>query len=276
VLVPLTFRVGTAGWANPSDQQAIREAGLSHLQHYAQRFNCVEINSSFYRLHRRATYERWARDTESDFRFAVKMPKAISHDAGLSCPPEELNEFLKSVKGLGAKLAVLLLQLPPQSEFQLGMARRFLRQLRDRIEVPVVCEPRHPSWAATSAARLLHEFNISWVCADPERVSRASGRDEGLRYYRLHGSPRLYWSSYADADLRSLANQMTQERASVSQLWCIFDNTAAGAAWLNAQSLNTLLYKVRRRAHTASNAGPVGRQLTPPRPRLRRLRGDGG
>jgi uncharacterized protein YecE (DUF72 family) len=262
----MTFRVGTAGWANPSHQQAIREAGLSHLQHYAQRFNCVEINSSFYRLHRRATYERWARDTESDFRFAVKVPKAISHDAALRCPPEELDEFLESVQGLGAKLAVLLLQLPPQSEFQLGVARRFFGQLRDRIEVSVVCEPRHPSWAATSAARLLREFKISWVSADPERVSRAPGRDEGFRYYRLHGSPRLYWSSYADAELRSLANQMTQEQRRIPQLWCIFDNTAAGAAWLNAQSLNALLHTVRRRARTAAIAGSLARHLTPPRP----------
>jgi uncharacterized protein YecE (DUF72 family) len=235
------IRVGTAGWANPADQRDRREPGLTHLQHYAQRFNCVEINSSFYRPHRRATYERWARSCGDEFRFSVKIPKALSHEAALRCSDAELGEFAESVRGLGTKLAVLLLQLPAQSEFRAPIARQFLVRLRECIAVPIVCEPRHPSWGHDGAERLLRDLDVSRVCADPERVPHAAGNDESLRYYRLHGSPRIYWSSYADAYLQNLAVAMNGIKESRSQVWCIFDNTAAGAAWLNAQSMNDYL-----------------------------------
>ena len=246
------MRVGTAGWANPSDEKVNREPGLTHLQRYAQLFNSVEINSSFYRLHRRETYERWAASTGSDFRFSVKIPKAISHDAALRCSSVILDEFVEGVRGLGSKLAVLLLQLAPQAECEPRVARRFFRELKSRIEVPIVCEPRHPSWASSSVERLFREFQISWVSADPVRVLHAHAPIGDIQYYRLHGSPRVYWSSYADADLRDLSERMTSERRRVAQEWCIFDNTAAGAAWLNARLLNTYLCVAANRARRAT------------------------
>lgn len=235
------IRVGTAGWANPGHQRALRQPELSHLQHYAACFNSVEINSAFYRLHRRETYERWAALTGRHFRFSVKMPKSLSHDAALRGSLKELDEFIASVRGLGAKLSVLLLQLPGQSEWQPRVARRFFGRLRERIEVPVVCEPRHPSWSGVSAERLFKEFDIAWVCADPVRVPHPGKVAAGIRYYRLHGSPRLYWSSYAESDLQRWAERIADEHASFPQVWCIFDNTAAGAAWENAQALNAKL-----------------------------------
>jgi uncharacterized protein YecE (DUF72 family) len=249
------IRVGTAGWANPSDQQENRQPGCTHLQHYAQHFNCVEINSSFDSLHRRSTYERWADSTAVDFRFSVKIPRTLSHDTALRCSSAELDEFVDGVLGLGAKLAVLLLQLPPQAHFQPRVARQFLSRLTGRIEVPIVCEPRHPSWAEEGAERLLRDLKISRADADPERVAHVWTDTEPVHYYRLHGSPRLYWSSYTDAYLRALTVQMTSERTGSSQLWCIFDNTAAGAAWLNARAINK---RLAARAG-ASRTGAMGR-----------------
>jgi uncharacterized protein YecE (DUF72 family) len=256
-VTPVT-RVGTAGWANPGDQRDERKPGLTHLQHYAERFNCTEINSSFYRLHRRATYERWAQSTPSDFSFAVKMPKALSHDTALRCLPGDLDEFLESVQGLGSKLAVLLLQLPPRSEFQPRIARRFFALLTKRTPVPVVCEPRHPSWSAAGAQRLFGEFDISWVFADPVRVSHAWRCTGRILYHRLHGAPHIYWSSYSAGYLRDLAAELTQERGCVRQVWSIFDNTAAGAAWLNAQSLNDYLRAGGVRGAATQNAHRSG------------------
>lgn len=248
------IRVGTAGWGNPRAQRDLRPPDHSHLEHYAARFNCVEINSSFYRLHQRKTYERWATSTGRNFRFCVKFPQIISHDSALRGCRDELDAFVHSVHGLGTKLAALLLQLPPQAAWHAGVARRFFHLLRERIGVPVVCEPRHPSWSGAAAEPLLRQFGISLVSADPVRLPRSWTLRGGIRYYRLHGSPRTYWSSYAQGYLQELAARIAAERECFSQVWCIFDNTAAGAAWDNAETLNAQLRK--RRDMAAAVTGP--------------------
>lgn len=261
---PRWIRVGTAGWGNPREERDFRPPDRSHLEHYAACFNCVEINSSFYQLHHRQTYERWAASTGRNFRFCVKIPRIISHDSALRRCRDDLDAFVGSVRGLGAKLALLLLQLPPQLEWHRGAARQFFSSLRDRIDVPLVCEPRHPSWAAAGPERLLTQFGVSLVCADPVRLPRSWSLPGGIRYYRLHGSPRLYWSSYAEGCLQGLAGRIAAEREGYSQVWCIFDNTAGGAAWVNAHSLYAKLRSAAKGAPTRTAArGGRGLRVQP-------------
>ena len=125
-------RIGTAGWSIPKQHAAAFPASGSHLERYAQRFNAVEINSSFYRPHRRATYERWAATVPEDFAFAVKAPRAITHDARLTDAEPALDRFLGEATGLGGKLGPLLFQLPPSFAFDPRTARAFLKMLRAR------------------------------------------------------------------------------------------------------------------------------------------------
>jgi uncharacterized protein YecE (DUF72 family) len=240
------IRVGTAGWGNPPAQRALRPSERSQLEHYASHFNCVEINSSFARVHRRETYERWAASSEREFRFAVKFPRSISHESELRPSRMQLEAFLDSVEGLGVKLGALLLQLPPRSQWQPRIAARFFTRLRARTAVPIVCEPRHPSWSVAAAERLLARFGISLVVADPARLSRHWSLPGAIRYYRLHGAPRIYWSSYSEERLRALADALLAERAGFPEVWCIFDNTAAGAAWSNAAALGAALRDATR------------------------------
>jgi uncharacterized protein YecE (DUF72 family) len=89
--------------------------------------------------------------------------------------------------------------------------------------------------------RLLTQFGISVVSAHPVRLPRNWTLPGGIRYYRLHGSPRVYWSSYSESCLQGLAERIAAERDNFSQVWCIFDNTAAGAAWVNARFLHRKL-----------------------------------
>jgi uncharacterized protein YecE (DUF72 family) len=239
--LPSVVRIGTAGWANPPGQQGLRPPGKTHLEHYAARFNGVEVNSSFYREHGRTTYQRWAACTGRNFRFSVKVPRSISHDRELRDCTAELDSFLEKVDGLGAKLVVLLLQLPPRAEWNSRVSRTFFRILRERTDVAVVCEARHPSWASPPVEQLFREFRIASVSADPARLPRGWRLPGGIQYHRLHGSPRVYWSSYTPEYLQSLAERLTAERLSFPEVWCIFDNTAAGAAWKNADAVRCLL-----------------------------------
>jgi uncharacterized protein YecE (DUF72 family) len=231
------LRIGTAGWNVPSRYLDQIPSGGSHLERYARHLNAVEINSSFYRPHRRATYQRWAQSVPDDFRFAVKIPKTITHESELADCAALLDRFLDEATGLGDKLGVLLVQLPPKSEFRKPIAVSFFRDLRARIDTDVVLEPRHASWFAPDVDDWLVQRGITRVAADPAPVEGAGepGGRQGLAYYRWHGSPRIYYSDYDAAALASLKQRLTGDRT--RSVWCIFDNTAAGAALGNALEL---------------------------------------
>jgi uncharacterized protein YecE (DUF72 family) len=233
--------IGTAGWSIPSRYAAKIPPGGSHLERYARRLNAVEINSSFYRPHQRKTYERWAQSTPSGFSFSVKMPKAITHQQRLRDCGALLDRFAAEVSGLGDKLGVLLVQLPPKLGFDKRVADRFFRNLRQRLAVPVACEPRHASWFKPDINDWLAERRIARVAADPAPVTGAGkpGGWNGLAYYRWHGSPRIYYSDYDNAALAALGKRLDEQRAQGVSTWCIFDNTALGAALGNALALST-------------------------------------
>ena len=93
--------IGCAGWTIPAAHAGRFPESGSHLHRYAQVFGAVEINSSFYRAHRPATYARWAASVPEDFRFAVKMPRAISHQARLADCAAAMQAFLGEVHQLG-------------------------------------------------------------------------------------------------------------------------------------------------------------------------------
>jgi uncharacterized protein YecE (DUF72 family) len=232
------FRIGTAGWSVPSLYLDQVPPGGSHLERYARHLNAVEINSSFYRPHRRTSYQRWAQSVPDGFRFSVKLPKAITHEAGLADCGAVLDRFVDEVTGLGDKLGVLLVQLPPKSALTRRIANRFFRDLRARIDTDVVLEPRHPSWFAPGVDDWLAKRSIARVAADPAPVAGAgeAGGWSKLAYYRWHGSPRIYYSDYGAAALAALQRRL-EDRARESSTWCIFDNTASGAALGNALTL---------------------------------------
>ncbi|HEX8833457.1 MAG TPA: DUF72 domain-containing protein, partial [Abditibacteriaceae bacterium] len=147
--------VGCAGWSIPKENTgSFPEAG-THLQRYAQRFRGVEINSSFYRPHKPQTYAKWAGDVRDDFRFAVKVPKVITHEGRLKNAGEPLTRFLQEVGELGPKLGPLLVQLPPSLAFDEAIVSSFFSTLRDCFAGHVVCEPRHLTWFSPEANELL-------------------------------------------------------------------------------------------------------------------------
>lgn len=232
---PCRAFIGTAGWSIPREHADRFPADGSHLERYARVFNAVEINSSFYRPHRTATYERWAASVPEDFRFAVKAPKAITHEQRLENASDPLERFLAEARGLGAKLGPLLVQLPPSLAFS-AHAAQFFATLRDRFAGDVVCEPRHATWFTDEVDALLRDQRIGRVAADPAPVPRAAmtGGDPRLRYHRLHGSPRMYYSAYEPNVLDATARRLAADLAEGVSPWCIFDNTAAFAAMPDA------------------------------------------
>jgi uncharacterized protein YecE (DUF72 family) len=233
-------RVGTAGWAIPRDVADHFPAEGSALQRYAARFSAAEINSSFHRPHRPSTYARWAEAVPDGFSFAAKLPKTITHGLKLVGAEAELDRFHGEIAALGPKLGLLLVQLPPKLAFDAEVADAFLRLLRQRHDGAVALEPRHPGWFGQEAAHVMQAWRVARVAADPARVPEAAepGGWPGLVYIRLHGSPRIYYSAYDQAYMEALA---ARAAASAVETWCIFDNTASGAAAGNALALRARL-----------------------------------
>lgn len=243
-------RIGTAGWSIPTDLAEDFSAPGTHLARYAQRLNCAEINSSFYRPHRPATYERWAASTPPDFRFSVKAPKTVTHEAKLAPATQLLEAFLHEARHLGEKLGPILFQLPPSLAFDPSIAGAFVNLLRDLYPTgSIAFEPRHLTWFSQESEDLLQRHHITRVLADPPRGMESSVFDlpptwsanqtADLMYYRLHGSPRTYYSTYDEPLLETVAAQIRRQHAS-AEIWVIFDNTASGAAAHNALRLTSL------------------------------------
>jgi uncharacterized protein YecE (DUF72 family) len=234
-LIPHTVRIGTAGWSIPKACADAFGGGGTHLQRYARVLPAVEINSSFYRPHKPDTYARWAASVPAGFRFAVKVPREITHARRLVGTAELLGRFLEEAGPLEHRLGPLLVQLPPSLGFEPVIAGAFFDLLRARFDGQVVCEPRHPTWFTEGVDRVLSGFHIARVAADPAPVPRAAepGGWAGIVYRRLHGSPRMYYSAYAPAYLADIARQARETAMSGRESWCIFDNTALGEAMPN-------------------------------------------
>jgi len=240
--IPPPLRIGCAGWSLPRDQWPHFSAEGSHLERYAERLRAVEIDTSFYRPHRRETYARWAASTPAGFRFAVKLPKTITHERRLVDAMPLLDAFLAQVDGLGDKLGCLLAQLAPSMAFDAAATRRFLQDMRKRHGGPMAMEPRHASWFTPEADALLDRHRIGRVLADPvlHDTATAPGGWPALVYLRMHGTPRVYWSAYDDALLVRVAQRLRQAQAEGAECWCVLDNTAGGAAVANALTLSRL------------------------------------
>lgn len=235
-------RIGVAGWSIPSRHAALFGDADSHLARYATRFDVAEINSTFHRPHQPRTFERWAAAVPRGFRFSVKLPRAITHEARLQGVGGALDAFLDSIAGLGPKLGGLLVQLPPGLAFDARVAGRFFAMLRRRSATRIACEPRHPSWFGPAADAVFLRHAVARVAADPARVPEAAhpggaGAAARWRYWRWHGAPRIYYSRYGDDALDALAQALLRAGTARAPAWCILDNTAHGHAMDDAARL---------------------------------------
>jgi uncharacterized protein YecE (DUF72 family) len=231
-------RIGCAGWSIPRAVADRFPGEGAHLERYARVLNAAEINTSFYRPHKPETYQRWADSVPEDFRFSVKLPRTITHDAKLLGIGDLLARFAEEAGALGPKLGCVLVQLPPKLALDTGAARDLFAALRSHFPCLLACEARHGSWFTDSATELLREAGVSRVIADPaigEPGPYVATSDTA--YIRLHGSPRIYYSSYEAERLAQVCDYVATQK----QAWIIFDNTASGAAAANALDLKSLL-----------------------------------
>lgn len=226
-------RIGCAGWSIDRQSAPHFPGEGSHLQRYASVLSTAEINSSFYKPHQATTYARWAGSVPTDFRFSVKLPRSISHHQKLVDIDELLARFAAEAGALGDKLGCVLVQLPPSLALNPAVADGFFTRLKASFSCTLACEARHGSWFGDDATALMKRHHITRVIADPPAGQPGIYvPTTDIIYARLHGSPKIYYSSYDEKYLDQVAAYLKDHSG-----WCIFDNTASGAALPNALEL---------------------------------------
>ncbi len=242
------FFIGTASWTIPKQSRddffPPKAVKPNHLLAYSAKLTGVEINSSFYREHQGKTYLKWAESTPENFRFAVKLAKRFTHVQKLKVDATDLKVVLEGILQLGEKLGTLLVQIPPKLAFDEGTAEDFFATIRDLYDGAIVFEPRHETWASREATRVLEDYRVARVVADPNRIGDAPiVKSAEISYFRLHGSPKVYYSNYTKRALDKWVNAIEDVASKKAQTWCIFDNTALGHATPNALYVQKQLLK---------------------------------
>lgn len=246
--------IGIAGWALPrADAEIFPPAAFgSNLARYAAVFDAVEINSSFYRPHKPETYARWAESVPAGFRFAVKLPRTVTHEKRLQDAEPDLDRFVAEAGTLGAKLGWVLLQTPPSLRFDPAVAEALFSALRARLDARaaathgriggtvLACEARHGSWFGEEATALMRDLGIIRVVADPPAGEPGpfAATCDSEAYVRLHGSPLIYRSVYEPERLAQVAAWL---RGQQGRALIIFDNTMSGTQVRQAQQLRQML-----------------------------------
>lgn len=208
--------VGTSGYSYDEWKGSFYPEDLSAkkmLSYYAERLNAVEINNTFYRLPKAPVLEGWADQVPEGFRFSIKASRRITHFARLKPEAREPTEYMMStVASLGARLGVVLFQLPPNLQKDADRLAAFLDMLP--AGAPGAFEFRHDTWTDEGVRDLLRERGMALVCADTEE----SETDEPIVATASWGYLRLRRPDYDDADLARWAERVAStgwERAFV-------------------------------------------------------------
>jgi uncharacterized protein YecE (DUF72 family) len=236
--------IGTSGWMYDHWAGRFYPKGLAKpkwLTYYAERFDTVELNNPFYRQPERATFERWRAAVPEGFVYCVKLNRFITHLKRLRIGPDSVERSYGTMSGLGPKLGVVLVQLPPRMRFDAERVLSFLRLVSRRRRRHAI-EPRDDSWFSSEALALLRERGVALCIADSAKwATRPDAVTADFVYLRFHGPERLYASGYSDEQLREWAARIRAWLARGLDVYGYFNNDVPDHAPRDAMRLRAML-----------------------------------
>jgi uncharacterized protein YecE (DUF72 family) len=228
--------IGTSGWQYASWKGRFYPTDLKQaawLEHYADRFQVVEVNNAFYRLPEASTFEAWARRTPDDFVVAVKASRYLTHIKRLADPAEPVGRFMERATHLGPKLGPVLLQLPPNLSADLARLDGCLAQFPDNVRLAV--EFRHPSWFTDETREVLTRRGAALCLADSPRRKTPRWRTTDWTYLRLHEGRATPHPCYGRTALSSWAERLAELIASGDDAYVYFNNDGRACALRDAR-----------------------------------------
>lgn len=238
------MRIGTSGWSYQHWTDVLYPRGLPaarRLTRYAEVFDTVELNASFYRWPRDSTFAAWRAELPDGFTMSVKAHRGLTHYRRLVGPEPWIERFERCWQLLGDRHGVLLVQLHPEQRRDDARLASFLGSVPTTIRVAV--ELRHPSWNDPAVYAVLKRHRAAYVVISGGGLACIPRATTDLVYVRMHGPDRdaMYTGSYSPGDLRRWADRITDWDVAGRDVWLYFNNDLGGHAVRNALSLRELL-----------------------------------
>lgn len=239
----MTFHVGTSGWSYEHWKGGFYPEGLTKhrwFDFYAERFDSVEVNATFYRRFKDSTYRKWRDQAPDGFRYVLKVPRLISHRHKLHDVGQLIAEFNRSVHLLGSKLGMLLLQLPPNMPY---LPQRLDAALQ-AFSAPslVAVEFRDERWLTEEIFSLLRKLGANYCNPEYPQHELTDIVTGNAGYLRLHGRKAWYTDDYTHEALCSIAQTAHRmQRQGAQEIYIFFNNDFEAHAPHNAAALIRLL-----------------------------------
>jgi uncharacterized protein YecE (DUF72 family) len=241
------IHVGCSGWVYKHWRGILYPEGFPQrrwFELYAQEFDTVEINASFYRLPLASTFEGWRNKAPPGFRYAVKVNRFITHMKKLLDCEEAVDQFIALARPLGHTLGPLLYQLPPSLKVDLARLERFLERLPQ--DLAHVFEFRNKSWYVPATWELLDRYGASFCVHDMPGSASERIAVGPAAYVRFHGGEGKYWGRYSDEGLLSWTDWIVDQARSGRSVWCYFNNDMHGHAIHDARTLKSMVRQMAR------------------------------
>ncbi|NIM47423.1 MAG: DUF72 domain-containing protein [Candidatus Aenigmarchaeota archaeon] len=239
--------IGTSGYSYPHWSDGVfYPSGLYQpkwLEFYAENFNTVELNVTFYRLPAKKVFEGWYGRTPKDFLFVVKGSRFITHIKRLKNVEEPISLLFDRALALKEKLGMILWQLPPSLKVDTKRLEQFLKLLKTQSKSRYTFEFRNQSWFTDKIYELLKKYNAALCIADSPSFPKEEVVTADFVYVRFHGGTELYGSNYSDKELSNWAQKIKKWTKQNLDVYCYFNNDAYGYAIQNARTLKDLVKK---------------------------------
>jgi uncharacterized protein YecE (DUF72 family) len=237
--------VGTSGWSYAHWRRVFYPEGLPSrrwLTYYVRYFDTVEINNSFYNIPTEKTLAKWRAEAPSEFIFAVKANRFITHMKKLKNVDDALSVFLDRIGALKRNLGPMLFQLPPNIKFDAKRLKDFLDLLPPRRRY--VVEFRDATWLNDKAVGLLADRKVAFCIHDLLDVPCPEHVTSTFSYFRFHGFNEKYGGSYPKKILNAYAEKMASMLAAGKDVYAYFNNDAFGYALKDAVTLRKIAAKI--------------------------------
>lgn len=228
--------VGTSGYNYPEWRGSFypqKLATTKMLAFYVEHFSTVEINYTFYRAPTPAILDGWSAQAPTRFKFALKAPKRITHDARLRDCGEPLRHFVETSARLGSKLGMLLFQLPPFFKKDVSVLDAFIEELPRGLGAAF--EFRHPSWFDDEVFARLRARNLALCVADSEKLSTPVEITADGAYFRLRDE------GYTPRDIERWARTIEERTSACRDVFVYFKHEESGIGPLFARRLKEAL-----------------------------------
>lgn len=239
--------IGTSGWMYDHWKGIFYPENLPKnkwFNYYANYFDTVELNVTFYRLPPERNFISWEKKAPENFVYSIKGWGLITHRKKFKKVEENLKLFLTRVSRLKSKIGVIFFQTPPSLQKNTERLEEFLKLLYKFPNYRFAFEFRHSSWFTDDVKDILKKFKIGFVQIDHPELPCPRWITSDFVYIRMHGKDFLYAGNYDDEDLKGLANYIRGISPEVRHIYVYFNNDAEAYAVFNAIKLRKLIHEV--------------------------------